>query len=64
MILIGKFTEVQVKAGKDKAACKKAEEESGGKIKYFMPKFRKFRGVQIMEIYGMDLNEYTKSNRW
>lgn len=62
MILIGKFTEAQLAAGEDKAACEKAKSDSGGRIKYFIPKFRRRNGKTVMELYGMDTNEYCNSS--
>ena len=39
MKLIGTFTEAQLAAGEDKAACEMAEKNSGGALRYFITKF-------------------------
>ena len=62
MKLIGTFTEAQLEAGEDKAACKKTERESGGAIRYFIPKFRRRNGKTIKELYGMTIEEYCNSS--
>ena len=62
MILIGKFTEAQLAAGEDKAACARARAEHGDMAKYVVPKFRRRNGKTVMELYGMDTNEYCNSS--
>lgn len=62
MILVGRFTEAQVMAGEDKAACERVEKETSGRIHYFTPKFRRRKGSTIMEVYGMTTDEYYKNN--
>lgn len=62
MKLIGTFTEAQVRAGEDKEAKHRAENESGGAIRFFVPKFKRRKGQTVMEVYGMTLNEYSTCN--
>lgn len=61
-MLIGTFTEAQLSAKEDKAACERVEAETGGRIKYFTPKFRRRKGKTIMELYGMTTDEYVNGN--
>ena len=62
MMLIGTFTEAQLSANEDKAACERVKAETGGRIKYFFPKFRHRKGKTVMELYGMTTDEYVNSN--
>ena len=62
MILIGKFTEAQLAAGEDKAACARARAEHGDSVKYIVQKFRRRKGKAVTELYGMDTNEYCNSS--
>ena len=62
MKLIGTFTEEQCQRREDKAECERVKEESGGELRYFVPKFRKRKGQTVMEVYAMTTDEYAKSN--
>lgn len=61
MTLVGTFTEEQVRKGEDKSERDRVERESGGVLRYFIAKFRRVKGVIVMSVYAMSIDEYKNS---